>query len=478
MLRADPVRDWRLRHVLAAVLGLAVLEISVIAMIVPSMALVWWALLSYGVVAGLIATLPAGPLYVLTVCAVVAVGKRIVLPRVPIGIHLARSGLGVRKWIADKLLEFSLMFTNSLYATLYTVPWLRMLGARVGRGVEVSTAAHLDPDLLILGQESFVADMATVGAATFANGRVTFLPTRVGSRAFVGNAAFVPAGTDLGSNSLVGVGTLPPDDGVPEGTSWLGSPAMHLPLRQDSGSFSEAETFRPPRRLVAHRLAIEFFRATLPASLLGASAYLYLLALSELARGRGLAIPALVSPFITTVLSLGVIGFCAATKRNLIGTYRPRVEPLWSTFVRRTEFVTGLYEAAAVPIGLGLLVGTPFLPPLLRWFGVRVGRRTWIGTTYLTEFDLVEIGDDATVGVEVSLQTHLFEDRVMKMSVVTVGAGATIGTRTIVLYDAVVDDDVSLGSLSLLMKGEHLTAGSRWRGIPAQGVTTAPVPAV
>jgi len=475
MLRAQPVPDWRRRHVLAAGLGLAVLELSVIAMILPSVALVWWALLTWGELAGLVATLPAGPLYVVTVCAVVAAGKRLVLGHVPVGIHPVRSGLGVRKWIADKLLEFSLVFTNSLYATLYTVPLLRMLGARVGRGAEVSTAAHLDPDLLELGSESFVADMASVGAAAFANGRVTFLPTTVGSRAFVGNAAFVPAGAELGANSLVGVGTLPPDGRVPEGTSWLGSPAMHLPVRQSSGSFSEAETFRPPRRLVAHRLFVEFWRATLPASLLGASAYLYLLVLSELANGRDLAVPALASPFVTVAVALAVIGFCAGTKRNVIGRYRPRVEPLWSRFVRRTEFVTGLYEAAAVPAGVGLLVGTPFLPPVLRWFGVRVGKRTWIGTTYITEFDLVEIGDDATVGLEASLQTHLFEDRVMKMSVVTIKPGATIGTRSIVLYDSVVGDDVCLGSLSLLMKGEHLTAGSRWRGIPAIGVSTQPM---
>ncbi|HEX5541156.1 MAG TPA: Pls/PosA family non-ribosomal peptide synthetase [Micromonospora sp.] len=470
MLRADPVRDWRLRHVFAAVLGLVGLEIGAIAMIVPSVALVWWALLKYGVLAGLVATIPAGPLYVLTVCTVVAIGKRTVLPRVPVGIHLVRSGLGVRKWIADKLLEFSLMFTNSLYATLYTVPWLRLLGARVGRGAEVSTAAYLDPDRLILGPESFVADMASVGAATYANGRVAFLPTEVGSRAFIGNAAFVPAGTKLGDGSLVGVGTVPPDDHVLEGTSWLGSPAMHLPLRQSSGSFSEAQTFRPPRRVIAHRLAIEFFRATLPASILGASFYLYLLALSALANGRDLLVPALVSPLVVVALSVMVIKLCAAIKQNLVGTYRPRMEPLWSSFVRRTEFVTGLYEAAAVPAGVGLLVGTPFLPPVLRWFGVSIGRRTWIGTTYLTEFDLVQIGDDATVGTEVSLQTHLFEDRVMKMSVVTIGDGATIGSRAIVLYDAVVGNDVWLGSLSLLMKGEHLIAGSRWRGIPAQGM--------
>ncbi|MET8835412.1 Pls/PosA family non-ribosomal peptide synthetase [Micromonospora sp. NPDC004540] len=474
ILSYRPLRNgWRPHHIAAALVGLVSLELGAIAMVLPSVALVWWVLLTRGLLAGLVATIPAGIVYVLTVCAVVAAGKRLVLPRVPIGVHhRVHSMLGVRKWIADKLLEFSLMFTNSLYATLYTGPWLRLLGAKVGRGAEVSTAAHLDPDLLTLGSESFVADMASLGAATFANGRVAFLPTTVGSRAFVGNAAFVPAGTVLGDGSLLGVSTLPPDDGVPEGTSWLGSPAIHLPVRQSSGSFSEELTFRPSRAMVARRLFVEFFRATLPASVLGASFYLYLLALSWLANGRDLLVPALVSPFVAMASSVGVILFCAATKRNVVGTYRPRVEPLWSDFVRRSEFVTGLYEAAAVPVGVGLLVGTPFLPPVLRWFGVRVGRRTWIGTTYLTEFDLVEIGDDATVGTEVSLQTHLFEDRVMKMSVVTVGAGATIGTRAIVLYDAVVGDDVSLESLSLLMKGEHLTHGTRWRGIPAQGVLT------
>ncbi|MGA3540392.1 Pls/PosA family non-ribosomal peptide synthetase [Micromonosporaceae bacterium DT194] len=469
--RPAPTRRWRIHHLAAGLAGLVALEVGTIAMIAPSVLLVWWVLLTWGVIAGLLATVPAGAVYVLTVCVVVAAGKRLVLHRTPVGVHPVRSGLGVRKWISDKLLEFSLAFTNSLYATLYTSPWLRMLGARVGRGAEVSTAAHLDPDLLILGQESFVADMASVGAATYANGRVAFLPTRVGHRAFVGNAAFVPAGTSLGSGSLVGVGTLPPNDGVPDGTSWLGSPAMHLPVRQSSGSYAEEHTFRPSRTVVAKRLGIEFVRGTLPAAMLGAAAYLYLLALSELAGGRTLPIPALVSPLMTVAVAVAVIICCASIKRNVVGTYEPRVEPLWSPFVRRTEFVTGLYEAAAVPIGVGVLVGTPFLPPVLRWFGVRVGRRTWIGTTYLTEFDLVEIGDDATVGVDVSLQTHLFEDRVMKMSALRIGNGATVGTRAIVLYDAVVGDDVALGSLSLLMKGEELTPGTRWRGIPAQAVT-------
>jgi non-ribosomal peptide synthetase-like protein len=384
--------------------------------------------------------------------------------------------LGLRKWIADALLADSLAFTNSLYATLYTVPWLRLLGARIGRGAEVSTAAHLDPDLLTLGEQSFVADMASVGAATFADGRMLLRPTRVGKRAFVGNAALVPSGTGTGDGSLVGVHTVPPPEGVPQGTSWLGSPAMHLPQRQDSGDYDEQETFRPSRRRIRRRLAVEFVRATLPASLLGVALFLYLLALSIVARGRDLLPTALVAPLLAMVASVGVVAYVVAVKRNVVGTYRSRVAPLWDPFVRRTEFVTGLYEAAAVPTLLSVLVGTPFLPVALRRFGARIGRRTWIGTTYLTEFDLVEIGDDAAVGPGVSLQTHLFEDRVMKMSTVRVGAGATVGVRTIVLYDATVGGQVDLDGLSLLMKGEELGEGTRWRGIPARAVAE-PTPA-
>ncbi|MFJ5532895.1 Pls/PosA family non-ribosomal peptide synthetase, partial [Streptomyces sp. NPDC093261] len=470
--RGDTDR-WRPRQLTAALLGLVLLESAVPAMGLPCLALFWFAWAHWGTGAVPAAMALVGPLWVVTVCCVVAVGKRAVLPGLPVGIHPARSSLGVRKWIADKLLESSLAFTNSLYATLYTVPWLRVLGARVGRGAEVSTAAHIDPDLLTLGESSFVADMASVGSAAFAADRVAFGPTDVGSRAFVGNAALIPAGTELGAGSLVGVGTVPPPDRVPDGTTWLGSPALRLPVRQSSGSYPEELTYRPTRRAVLVRLAIEFLRATVPPAVLAAGVYLYLTALSAVARRVGPA-AVLVSPFLAMAGSLAVIAFCVVVKRVVVGSYRPRVEPLWSLFVRRTEFVTGVFEAAAVPAGVGTLVGTPFLPPVLRLFGARIGRRTWIGTTYLTEFDLVEVGDDAMIDTNVSLQTHLFEDRVMKMSKVTVHAGASIGTRAIVLYDAVVGEGVRLGPLSLVMKGERLTPGTRWRGLPAEGLVERP----
>ncbi|MCA1008477.1 amino acid adenylation domain-containing protein [Rhodococcus hoagii] len=468
MAADTPPPPWSRRLLVAAALGLAALELVAIATLVPSLVLVWYVLLEWGMIASFLATLATGTVYVASVCAAVALGKRLLLPHVPVGIQNARSGLGVRKWMTDKLFLMSLTYTGSLYATLYTAPWLRMLGARVGRGAEVSTAAHIDPDLLTIGNDSFVADMASVGGSSFCNGRVAFDTTTVGDRAFVGNAAFVPAGTHTGDRSLVGVLTVPGRDGVPADSSWLGSPAIYLPARQDSGDFAESDTFAPPRSVVAHRLFIEFFRITLPATLIGVSLFVYLLALSQVARSSGLLVTIAVAPFIAIATAIGVVLYASAVKRNMVGVYEPRVEPLWARFVRRSEFATGIYEAAAVPVLLDQLKGTPFLPTALRGFGAQIGRRTWIGTTYLTEFDLVRIGDGAAVGSNASMQTHLFEDRVMKMSVVTVGADATVGTRSIVLYDATVGDGAELGPLSLLMKGEHLPAATRANGIPAQ----------
>ncbi|WP_300014096.1 Pls/PosA family non-ribosomal peptide synthetase [Pseudonocardia sp.] len=472
---ALPAVGWRRGQRLGVAAGLALLETLPLLMLGPTLLLVWGVLLASGEVAGLVAALLVGPVFVTTVCVVILAMHALVLRRTPEGVHPARSALGVRKWIADALLRMSLTYTNSLYATLYTVPWLRALGARVGRGSEVSTASHLDPDLLTLGRNSFVADMASIGGSTFHNGRVAFRRTEVGSRAFVGNAAVLTPGTVMGDDSLIGVQTVPPAGGIPGESAWLGSPAMNLPARQDSGDFDERLTFRPTRGRVASRLAVEFLRVTLPASLIAVTVYAYLLALATTAAaGADLATLVLLAPVFALLSGLLLAAVVALVKWVVIGRFRPRVEPLWSPFVRRAEFVTGLYEAAAVPGLLYLLVGTPFLPPVLRLFGARIGRRTFLATTYLTEFDLVSVGDDAAVGRDVSLQTHLFEDRVMKMSTVEIGAGAGVGDRAIVLYDASVGSDAALEPLSLVMKGERLPEATRWRGIPAEAVAAAP----
>jgi non-ribosomal peptide synthetase-like protein len=115
-----------------------------------------------------------------------------------------------------------------------------------------------------------------------------------------------------------------------------------------------------------------------------------------------------------------------------------------------------------------MLTGTPFVCWYFRLLGAKIGRRVYMETTDLTEFDLVKIGDEATLNADCTIQTHLFEDRVMKMSTIDIAAQCTVGSAALVLYDTQMEEGASLGDLSLLMKGETLPARTRWEGIPAR----------
>jgi len=234
----------------------------------------------------------------------------------------------------------------------------------------------------------------------------------------------------------------------------------------------------PPRRLVAVRLTIEAWRILLPAILVGlagAATYDSLVAIHDhLGLGTTIALAPIVDAVWGGVMALLVVG----VKWTLVGRYRPRVEPLWSHFVWRSEVVTGLYEAVAVPLLLETLSGTPFAAPYLRLLGATIGKRAYLESLDLTEFDLVDIGDDAALGHACSIQTHLFEDRIMKMDRLSIGAGCVVGARAVVLYGSALGAGAELGPLSLMMKGESFGPATRWAGLPARrGAREAPAPA-
>ena len=140
---------------------------------------------------------------------------------------------------------------------------------------------------------------------------------------------------------------------------------------------------------------------------------------------------------------------------------------MWTPFVWLSEAVTNMYEGIAVPNVLRYLRGTPLLPPALNLLGCHIAASAWLDTTDITEFDCVHIGAHSELGAHCCPQTHLFEDRVMKIGPVHIGARVTLGPRCNVLYGARVGDDVDLGPLTLVMKGESLPDGTAWQGVPA-----------
>jgi non-ribosomal peptide synthetase-like protein len=81
---------------------------------------------------------------------------------------------------------------------------------------------------------------------------------------------------------------------------------------------------------------------------------------------------------------------------------------------------------------------------------------------------MVDIGTDSVLNEDSGPQTHLFEDRVMKIGPVKIGRRSSIGARSIILYDSEIGDDVNIAPLSLVMKGEKLQPGTSWTGSPVK----------
>jgi non-ribosomal peptide synthetase-like protein len=244
---------------------------------------------------------------------------------------------------------------------------------------------------------------------------------------------------------------------------------MILPKRQESQQFELKKTFEPPLYMVILRGIVEFFKITVPPALTSCCFIFSYWFMSEiLGPVASLGSYILFCPLVIFGSSVFVSLVTILLKWLLVGRYHQLQKPLWSLFIWKNEFINSLCENLAFPLLLQMIQGTPFLPAFFRLLGCRIGKNVFMETTEITEFDLVFIDDNASLNYGCTIQTHLFEDRVMKMSNLYIGKNTTVGPMSVILYDSSMKNGAVLDGLSLLMKGETLPSSTAWFGIPAR----------
>jgi non-ribosomal peptide synthetase-like protein len=354
-----------------------------------------------------------------------------------------------------------------LYATLFTPYWIRSLGARLGRRCEVSTVSSITPDMLDVADECFFADGAVVGGMRIHRRFAQIGKNKIGSRTFIGNSAILPTGVSMPKESLLGCLSVIPANSPPlkAKSKWLGSPPFALPNLQPAAEFSQEQIYQPSRRMILARAMVDTLRILIPGLIAGVASLFGLFALakapvSDIQRF-------LLAPFLALGLTLGAALTVVLLKWAVMGRFKPVVQPLWSPYVWFNEMINGAYEATFAP-SLGFLMGTPFVVPFLRLLGIKIGKHVYVESLLFSEFDLVEIGDGVALNSGATIQTHLFENRIMKSSHLRIGNRCSVGNMAVVLYDTRMAPGSVLSPLSLLMKGETLPCSGTWTGIPCR----------
>ncbi|HVT63125.1 MAG TPA: peptide synthetase, partial [Legionellaceae bacterium] len=246
--------------------------------------------------------------------------------------------------------------------------------------------------------------------------------------------------------------------------TWLGSPAMLLPNREAS-LHEESAYDHPTVKMKYARLLIEGLRILIPSTLMLCHFFLlYTLFLGNFSPRELFAL----FPFIELGIMLMMVGGFAFLKWVVIGRYKPNVIPLWHPFIRRKDIVEYTYGYFLQGQIINFIMGTPFMTYFLRLLGTKIGRYNYIETGSFEEFDLIHIDDEVAINSNAIIQTHLYEDRIFKMSHIHIHSRCTIGRDSIILYDTTMETYSKVGSLSLLMKGETLLEHTLWEGCPAQ----------
>ncbi|MEV6446865.1 Pls/PosA family non-ribosomal peptide synthetase [Amycolatopsis sp. NPDC051716] len=377
------------------------------------------------------------------------------------GYHPVHGRVAWQVWATERLMSMAREGLFPLYASLFTPVWLRLLGAKVGRNVEASTVLAL-PKMTKVDSGAFLADDTMVATYELNHGWLHVAPARIGKQAFLGNSGMTAPGRSVPKRGLVGVLSSTPLK-AKKGSSYLGMPP--LPVRRAIGDADTSRTYTPALHLKAARALVELCRIV-PVMCGVALTVVVAFGLLWTATTFGFGVAALLAG--PALLAAGIVAALTATvmKWLLVGKFREVDHPLWSSFVWRNELADTFVEALAVPWLIGSIGGTPLLSAWLRTMGVKIGRGVWLETYWLPEADLVSLGDGATINRGCVVQTHLFHDRIMSMSRVTLGEGATLGPHGIVLPGAGIGARTTVGPGSLVTRGDEVPADTRWLGNP------------
>jgi acetyltransferase-like isoleucine patch superfamily enzyme len=94
----------------------------------------------------------------------------------------------------------------------------------------------------------------------------------------------------------------------------------------------------------------------------------------------------------------------------------------------------------------------------------------YVNSLAVTDYNLLEFGDDVVIGDDVHVSGHTVESGVVKTAPLRLGNNVTIGLGSVIEIGVEAGDGCQVGALSFVPKHARLEAGAIYAGIPAQRI--------
>jgi non-ribosomal peptide synthetase-like protein len=142
---------------------------------------------------------------------------------------------GAWRWASYNALTliFRFTFVNWVRVTPLLPLYHRLMGARIGRRVQINTAVIADQNLVEIGDDTVIGGDVTLVCHSAERGRLVTAPVRIGSGVTIGLMAVVFPGCTIGDGALISAGSvLSKGTRVGPGEVWAGVPARRVGRRR------------------------------------------------------------------------------------------------------------------------------------------------------------------------------------------------------------------------------------------------------
>ena len=117
-----------------------------------------------------------------------------------------------------------------------------------------------------------------------------------------------------------------------------------------------------------------------------------------------------------------------------------------------------------------VLRGSPLWTAHLRLAGAKLGKRVYVNSLSINDYNLLEFGDDVVIGAGVHLSGHTVEGGIVKTASVKLGRNTTVGVGSVIEIGVEAGPNCEIGALSLVLKRTQLEAEAVYAGIPAKRI--------